>query len=81
MLVIRLDCPGSEGRTGPHSDSRSSLQIWSVRFSADGREIVAGAGSGSIYVYDLESRQTVLSIFAHEDDVNAVCFADSEYPE
>lgn len=40
---------------------------------------MAGAGSGSIYVYDLESRRTVLSIFAHEDDVNAVCFADSEF--
>lgn len=54
------------------------LQIWSLRFSADGREIVAGATSGSIHVYDLDTRRTILSIPAHEEDVNAVCFADSE---
>lgn len=30
-------------------------------------------------MYDLQRRQTVLNIFAHEDDVNAVCFADSEF--
>lgn len=53
------------------------LQIWSIRFSADGREIVAGAQSGDIYVYDLETRQPILNISAHDDDVNAVCFADS----
>lgn len=56
---------------------RRHFGIWSVRFSADGREIVAGAQSGGIHVYDLDTRQTILSIQAHHDDVNAVCFADS----
>lgn len=50
--------------------------IWSIRFSADGKEVVAGAGSGKILVYDIESEQRSLSIGGHTDDVNAVCFAD-----
>jgi len=57
---------------------RHHFGIWSVRFSADGREIIAGAGSGAIHVYDLEAKRTILSIRAHADDVNAVCFADSK---
>lgn len=50
--------------------------IWSIRFSSDGREIVAGAGDKRVYVYDIETKQVVLGVRGHEDDVNAVCFAD-----
>ncbi|KAG0267983.1 hypothetical protein BGZ95_002686 [Linnemannia exigua] len=49
--------------------------LWSVRFSGDGREIVAG-GKGRIYVYDIESRTVLHSVDAHRDDVNSVCFAE-----
>lgn len=54
--------------------------IWSIRFSGDGRELVAGTGSESIYVYDIESRRTVSRIRGHEEDVNAVCFGDASSP-
>ncbi|RDL36066.1 Uncharacterized protein BP5553_06678 [Venustampulla echinocandica] len=57
-----------------------SFGIFSVRFSGDGRELVAGATSGQIIVYDIESRQTTHRIFGHDADVNAVCFADSSSP-
>ena len=57
-----------------------NLQIWSIRFSGDGREIVAGTSDHSVYVYDLETRQSILSIPGHNDDVNAVCFGDSSSP-
>jgi WD repeat-containing protein 23 len=50
--------------------------IWSVRFSADNRELVAGTSSNSIYIYDLEKQSLVLAMKGHADDVNAVCFAD-----
>ncbi len=50
--------------------------IWSVRFNADATDVVAGATGGSVFVYDMESRRTVLRVEGHEDDVNAVCFAD-----
>jgi WD repeat-containing protein 23 len=57
-----------------------SFGIWSIRFSGDGRELVAGAESGCIIVYDIESRRTLHRIFGHDEDVNAVCFADSSSP-
>jgi WD repeat-containing protein 23 len=53
-------------------------QIWSIRFSADQKEIVAGAGSGQIMVYDIEQKQRILNIGAHQDDGRVrsliVCF-------
>ncbi|OCK83813.1 WD40 repeat-like protein [Lepidopterella palustris CBS 459.81] len=54
--------------------------IWSLRFSGDGREIVAGTGDNSVYVYDIERRQSILRIPGHDEDVNAVCFGDSQSP-
>ncbi|XP_074292313.1 LEC14B homolog [Silene latifolia] len=50
--------------------------IFSVKFSTDGREIVAASSDSAIYVYDLSTNQCTLRLFAHEDDVNTVCFAD-----
>lgn len=58
----------------------TSSQIWSLRYSGDGREIVAGTSDASIYVYDIESRQTTLRIQGHNDDVNAVCYGDKSSP-
>ncbi|KAI3627698.1 hypothetical protein CBS14141_001699 [Malassezia furfur] len=52
-------------------------QIWSLRFSGDSREIIAGAHYGYIYVYDIEAQRRVLSVGAHNDDVNSVTFADA----
>jgi WD40 repeat protein len=46
----------------------SLRQIWSIRFSADQKEIVAGAGSGQIMVYDIENRKRVLCVNAHQED-------------
>lgn len=55
-------------------------KVWSIRFSGDGREIVAGASDHSVYVYDIESRKSILRIAGHDDDVNAVCFGDAHSP-
>ncbi|XP_048336142.1 LEC14B protein isoform X2 [Ziziphus jujuba] len=54
----------------------SSFGIFSVKFSTDGRELVAGSSDDSIYVYDLEANRLSLRILAHWSDVNTVCFAD-----
>ncbi|KAI0540395.1 WD40-repeat-containing domain protein [Xylaria digitata] len=59
---------------------RDSFGIWSIRFSGDGRELVAGTNARSIVVYDIESRRVLHDIEGHEDDVNAVCFADKSSP-
>ncbi len=52
------------------------ITIWSLRFSGDSREIVAGAKDGIVCVYDIEARTRVLALDAHDEDVNAVSFAD-----
>ncbi|PKY50398.1 WD40 repeat-like protein [Rhizophagus irregularis] len=50
--------------------------LWSIRFSNDSRELVGGASDSRIYVYDIETRNVLLQLDGHDDDVNAVCFAD-----
>jgi WD repeat-containing protein 23 len=57
-----------------------SFGIWSIRFSGDGKQLVAGATGGSIVVYDIESRQSLHRIYGHDADVNAVCFGDKASP-
>ena len=59
---------------------RHGFGIWSLRFSGDGREIVAGTSDRAVVVYDLEKRKSVMSLQNHEDDVNAVCFGDKMSP-
>jgi WD repeat-containing protein 23 len=54
--------------------------IFSVRFSGDGRHIVAGTNVNSIVVYDIERRKALHHVRGHQDDVNAVCFADKLSP-
>ncbi|KAM1805514.1 hypothetical protein ACFX12_031260 [Malus domestica] len=57
-------------------DGGYSFGIFSIKFSTDGHELVAGSSDDSIYVYDLEANMLSLRIPAHESDVNTVCFAD-----
>ncbi|XP_010522675.1 PREDICTED: LEC14B protein [Tarenaya hassleriana] len=57
-------------------DGWYSFGIFSVKFSTDGRELVAGSSDESIYVYDLEANRVSLRTVAHTSDVNTVCFAD-----
>ncbi|PKU80560.1 LEC14B [Dendrobium catenatum] len=59
-----------------HSDGVYSLGIFSIEFSADGRELVAGSSDASIYVYDLEANKLTSRFPAHSSDVNTVTFAD-----
>ncbi|OCF34893.1 hypothetical protein I316_03440 [Kwoniella heveanensis BCC8398] len=69
-----LDFSSSGGRRDPFGYER--VGIWSIRFSADGHEVVAGANGGKIMVYDIDAQRRTLSVTGHNDDVNAVCFAD-----
>ncbi|KAK6254600.1 hypothetical protein SCA6_015905 [Theobroma cacao] len=60
---------------GDHHDD-DGFGIFSVKFSTDGRELVAASNDNSIHVYDLEAKRPSLLIPAHKSDVNTVCFAD-----
>ena len=51
-----------------------------MRFSGDGRELVAGTQEHCVCVYDIETRQTILKIHGHDNDVNAVCYGDDTSP-
>lgn len=79
IVYLASTSPDSSGQV-PLDFSRSGGNyhsgIWSVRFSSDGRELIAGTSDASIYVYDIESRRVLLRLPGHDDDVNAVCFAD-----
>ncbi|XP_073527145.1 DDB1- and CUL4-associated factor 11 isoform X1 [Phyllobates terribilis] len=58
------------------SPSERRFAVFSLTVSRDGREVLGGANDGCVYVYDLEQNCRILKIGAHEDDVNAVSFAD-----
>nr|XP_033780547.1 DDB1- and CUL4-associated factor 11 isoform X1 [Geotrypetes seraphini] len=59
------------------SPSTRRFAVFSITISSDGREVLGGANDGCLYVYDREQNIRTLRIDAHEDDVNAVAFADA----
>ncbi|XP_068098555.1 DDB1- and CUL4-associated factor 11 isoform X1 [Hyperolius riggenbachi] len=56
--------------------SERRFAVFSLTVSCDGREVLGGANDGCVYVYDREQNRRTLKINSHEDDVNAVAFAD-----
>lgn len=82
LLDFTNFAPGSasNGRGTYGYMGRHHFGIWSLRFSGDGREIVAGTSDHSVVVYDLERRQSTVRLTNHTDDVNAVCFGDKSSP-
>ncbi|KAG0482387.1 hypothetical protein HPP92_010471 [Vanilla planifolia] len=50
--------------------------IFSIQFSKDGLELVAGSNRDSIHIYDLEANRLKSCFEAHLSDVNTVTFAD-----
>ena len=81
LLDFNNYAPGAiMGSQGAGYMGRQGFGIWSLRFSGDGREIVAGTSDHNVLVYDLERRQTTLKLRKHGDDVNAVCFGDKLSP-
>lgn len=59
-----------------YEDEELSFGVFSVKFSTDGRELVAGTNDDSIYLYDLEANKLTSRFSAHASDVNTVTFAD-----
>ncbi|KAJ5048136.1 LEC14B protein [Penicillium chrysogenum] len=76
-----LDLSTPPGQRRRRSWGSSHFGIWSLRFSGDGREVVAGTSEDSVIVYDLETRQPVLNLRErHQHHVNAVCYGDTSSP-
>lgn len=59
------------------SDDDGHFGIFSVKFSTDGREIVAASSDESIYVYDLAANKINVRIPAHSvrNNTNRVCYS------
>jgi len=51
---------------------------FSVKLSPDNTEVLAGANDQCIYIFDLQRRQRVLSVIAHDDEVNSVCYLSND---
>ncbi|KAL8889938.1 MAG: hypothetical protein Q9215_002863 [Flavoplaca cf. flavocitrina] len=79
-IALDFGYSGQGGRRRQFTGGYSHFGIWSIRFSGDGREVVAGTSDHSVYVYDIEAKQSILRIPGHSDDVNAVCFGDNTSP-
>ncbi|MCJ1332970.1 hypothetical protein MMC10_009664 [Thelotrema lepadinum] len=79
-LLDFADLGDGSRRARRHFQGNSHFGIWSVRFSGDGRELVAGTSNSSVYVFDIEANRSILRIPGHSDDVNAVCFGDVSSP-
>lgn len=58
----------------------AGVNIWSLKWGHDGRELIVGTGAntiqanGLIIAYDVETRRVLESIPAHDADVNSVAF-------
>lgn len=79
--VVDLHGAGDEQETFNFSEqSDERMNIWSIKWSHDGREIIAGSsfgngsGYGGVVVFDVQLGKIVSCIVAHDCDVNAVCF-------
>uniref|UniRef100_A0A7S0WVH0 Uncharacterized protein n=1 Tax=Chlamydomonas leiostraca TaxID=1034604 RepID=A0A7S0WVH0_9CHLO len=53
-----------------------SFGVWSIRWSGDGKEIVAGTNVEAALVYDVGACAAVAWLRGHDDDVNAVEYLD-----
>ncbi|VDC08021.1 unnamed protein product [Peniophora sp. CBMAI 1063] len=73
---IPINFETSRSRVPAWGYDEEYFRIYSTRFSADGKEIIAG-GSGLICVYDLMANRRSVRIKAHEDDINSCCWADT----
>lgn len=79
--ILDLSNTGLTGREqGTYWRDALHFGIFSVRYSGDSRELVAGTSRSSVIVYDIESRTVLHNVVGHDDDVNAVCFADKTSP-
>lgn len=56
------------------------LGIWSIQWTPDSREIVAGTSDPGLRVFDMMQMRTVAQVGGHNDDVNAVAYAEREAP-
>lgn len=80
VVHIAPTSPKDVGEPHPQNLSANgeSFGVWSLRLSQDKRELIAGTNHKSVVVYDIPKGEVLHTIRGHQDDVNAVCFANPE---
>lgn len=68
------------GRSHEARHPNREFGIFSVKWSGDGREIIAGTSDENVYVFDVETSRVVAFASGHEDDVNSVAYLEAESP-
>ncbi|XP_022703647.1 DDB1- and CUL4-associated factor 11-like isoform X2 [Varroa jacobsoni] len=76
LHLCQIDGQSEESVTLELNPLENRFCVFSLKFSANGEEILCGASDTSLYVYSLSAQKRTLLIPAHNDEVNAVCFAD-----
>ena len=74
-VTIDLSRGSGAGRRGAYS---GHFGVYQARFAPGwaGNEAVAACSDNRVRVVDVETGAVVLTVVAHADDINAVCFAD-----
>ncbi|KJH51804.1 WD domain, G-beta repeat protein [Dictyocaulus viviparus] len=84
VFYARLLDPTSDNLTGVSwteleiPNQHTTMAVFSLRFSQQGHEILCGGSDRGLHIFDLESMNRVVTVNdAHGDDVNAVCYGDT----
>ena len=67
--------PSHESESLDSESDSARFAFFSLKFSPGGREILGGASDNCCYVFDVERKQRVVCLPAHDDDVNSVAYA------
>lgn len=54
-----------------------NFSIYSVKWSGDGREVIAGTNEERVYIFDVETSRVVAYVDGHDDDVNTASLGRS----
>lgn len=68
-------CSGSDS---DGDDWDGGIGIWSIAWSPQGGQLIAGTNGNAVYIYDIESKRCLTKLTNHQDDVNAVVSALSD---
>jgi len=77
LHFVELDGDLSTHTSLPLCPDERRFCVFNLIFSSSGDELLCGANDGNLYIYNLHSNNRVLRVKAHNDDTNAVTFADN----
>lgn len=77
LYQFDLENEGAGWQDLPFDMDDSRFGIFSIKFNSTGSEVMAGTTSG-LYIYNRKIDRCVMKVDGHDDDINAVCFANED---